>query len=272
VPGRELAAAILREMSSDTSRVNRLRFVLAVVGAMVAVAGFAGCGSSDAASTPTTTAARSTGTSAATSAASTMRTKRYCEVLLVQPGATGVSAEVYNTYPLNDCPADHWAAMDATAIAAAEGVPLAILNGPRYWLMNRVEKTDTADRVTKTFGGMAMIREASVAIGSLDAAGTPYVPHEVNRSTVFTFDRGETVYELHAPDGSTYVMQTWSQQVDPTLAEADLAGLGPRLQLPAGWSYGSRKLTTPLRIETTTTPAHVLQDDLRNSYSLEAGA
>ena len=261
-------------MSCDTHHARTLRVVVAAVGMLTAVAALAGCGSSDAASTASdaASASRSSGASVVTSApASTMRTKRYCEVLLVQPATTGVSAEVYNTYPLNDCPADQWAAMDAKAIATAEGVPLAILNGPRYWLMNRVTKVDAGDRVTKTFGGMAMIREASVAIGSLDAAGTPYVPHEVNRSTVFTFDRGETVYELHAPDGSTYVMQTWSQQVDPTLAEADLAGLGPRLQLPAGWSYGSRKLTTPLRIETTTTPAHVLQDDLRNSYSLETG-
>jgi hypothetical protein len=258
-------------MSSDTQRAKTLRVVL---GAMAAVATLAGCGSSDAASTspsPTTTSRPSGSSVATSSAANSMRTKRYCEVLLVQPAATGVTAEVYNTYPLNDCPADQWAAMDAKAIAAAEGVPLAILNGPRYWLMNRVTKVDAGDRVTKTFGGMAMIREASVAIGSLDTAGMPYVPHEVNRSTVFTFDRGETVYELRAPDGSTYVMQTWSQQVDPTLAEADLAGLASRLQLPAGWSYGSRKLTKPLRVETTMTPAHVLQDDLRNSYSLETG-
>lgn len=241
---------------------------------LVLAAALAGCGSSDAASTAESaaTVTRPSGPSVVTApAANVMRGKRYCEVLLVQPGANGVSAEVYNTYPLNDCPADQWAAMDATAIAAAEGVPLAILNGPRHWLMNRVEKIDAGDRVTKTFGGMAMIRQASVAIGSLDAAGTPYVPHEVSRSTVFTFDRGETVYELRAPDGSTYVMQTWSQQVDPTLDESGLATLGSRLALPTGWSYRPRVLTRPLRVETTTTPAHVLQDDLRNSYSLETG-
>ena len=59
-------------------------------------------------------------------------------------------------------------------------------------------------------------------------------------------------------------MQSWSQQVDPTLEEADLAALGARLQLPAGWSYAARKLTAPLRVVTTSTTAKVLQDELKN--------
>jgi hypothetical protein len=66
-------------------------------------------------------------------------------------------------------------------------------------------------------------------------------------------------------------MQTWSQIVDPDLSRADLATLGERLALPAGWTYRTRTLTTPLRIDTTTHAAQVLQDELANSYSLLAG-
>ncbi len=64
-------------------------------------------------------------------------------------------------------------------------------------------------------------------------------------------------------------MQSWSQQVDPTLEESDLASLGARLQLPAGWSYAARTLTAPLRVVTTSTTAKVVQDELKNSYSME---
>jgi hypothetical protein len=63
-------------------------------------------------------------------------------------------------------------------------------------------------------------------------------------------------------------MQTWSQVVDPTLSRADLAKLGDRLNLPAGWTYHSRVLPETLRVDTTTQAAEVLQDDLTNSYSL----
>jgi hypothetical protein len=62
-------------------------------------------------------------------------------------------------------------------------------------------------------------------------------------------------------------MQSWSQQVDPTLEESDLSGLGERLELPDGWTFRSLTLTEELRVETVEADAVVLQDDLRNSYS-----
>ena len=62
-------------------------------------------------------------------------------------------------------------------------------------------------------------------------------------------------------------MQSWSQQIDPTLTETGLAGIGPRQTMPEDWKYQSRKLTKPMQVVTTTTDAHVLQDDLMNSYS-----
>ena len=64
-------------------------------------------------------------------------------------------------------------------------------------------------------------------------------------------------------------MQTWSQVADPNLSRADLPGLAARLNLPDGWSYAPRVLTETLRVDTTTRPAQVTQDDLTNSYSLE---
>lgn len=66
--------------------------------------------------------------------------KRYGEVLLVEIGASGPQASVYNTFGLNDCPAQLWSALDAQAIASENGAAAALLNGPRYWLMNTIEK------------------------------------------------------------------------------------------------------------------------------------
>jgi hypothetical protein len=62
--------------------------------------------------------------------------KRYGEVLLVTPGEAGPQATVYNSFPLNDCPAQLWSALDAQAIAAEHNAAAALLNGPRYWLMS----------------------------------------------------------------------------------------------------------------------------------------
>ena len=99
----------------------------------------------------------------------------------------------------------------------------------------------------------------------------PYTANQVYRHSVSTFDAGEEVYELHDPALRRWVMQTWSQKVDPNLSRANLTGLGGRLSLPEGWTYQTRTLTNALRIDTTTHAAQILQDDLTNSYSLLAG-
>ena len=194
--------------------------------------------------------------------------KRYGEVLLVEVGDSGPQATVYNSFPLNDCPAELWSALDPQAIAKEHGAAAALLNGPRYWLMNDIEKHAEGPQERVTFGGIEMIKQATVQLSSMNPA--PYTVNEVTRNTVFVFNAGEEIYELIDPDGRRWVMQTWSQIVDPKLSRADLAGLGERLDLPAGWTYQTRTLTSPLRIDTTTHAAQVLQDDLTNSYSLLA--
>jgi hypothetical protein len=192
--------------------------------------------------------------------------KRYGEVLLVTPGEAGPQATVYNSFPLNDCPDELWSALDAQTIASENGAAAALLNGPRYWLMNAIEKEQQGPQIKKTFGGIEMIQQATVLLSSMNPS--PYSVNKVTRHTVFVFNAGEEVYELQDPHGHHWVMQTWSQVADPTLSRADLPKLGERLKLPDGWSYRPRVLTEDLRIDTTSRAAQVTQDDLTNSYSL----
>jgi hypothetical protein len=192
--------------------------------------------------------------------------QRYGEVLLVTPGEAGLQANVYNSFPLNDCPDELWSALDAQAIAAENSAAAALLNGPRYWLMNSIEKEQQMMQIRKTFGGIDMMLQATVLLSSMDPA--PYSVNKVTRHTVFVFDAGQDVYELQDPHGHRWVMQSWSQVVDPTLSRADLPGLADRLTLPEGWSYRTQRLTEELRVDTTSRAAQVTQDDLTNSYSL----
>lgn len=194
--------------------------------------------------------------------------KRYGEVLLVQLGQSGPAATVYNTFPLNDCPEELWSKIDAEAIARENDAQFALLNGPRYWLMSSIEKVAQDTPVTTTFGGIDMIRQATVQLSSLKPG--PYTVNTVARHAVFTFDAGREVYELIGPDGRSWVMQSYSQTVDPALSLADLPGLTRRLKLPDGWRYQPRTTDSPIRVDTSTRDAHVIQDDLQNSYSLRA--
>jgi len=191
---------------------------------------------------------------------------RYGEVLLVRMGDTGPEAAVYNSFPLNDCPAELWDSLNAEAIAKDNGAVAALLNGPRYWLMSGIEKHASGPQDTMSFGGIDMIQQAVVQLSSMNPA--PYSVNKVDRKAIFIFDAGRPVFELIDPEGKHWVMQTWSQTVDKNLSLDDLSDLAGRLHLPTGWSYQSRTLSSPLRVDTTARDTHVTQDDLANSYSL----
>jgi hypothetical protein len=194
--------------------------------------------------------------------------KRYGEVLLIRADPEGPKATVYNTFPLNDCPAELWDALDAEAIAQENGALGALLNGPRYWLMSHIAKKPGEPQPTTGFGGLDMIEQATVALPS--NIPVPYTTNLVDRRAVFTFDAGRPVFELVDPDGRRWVMQSYSQIADKSLTLDDLPELGSRLVPPEGWRYESRTLTAPLVVDTTTTMASVLQDELTNSYTLES--
>lgn len=194
--------------------------------------------------------------------------KRYGEVLLVTSTPSGPEAAVYNTFPLNDCPADLWNALDAQAIAAENGALAALLNGPRYWLMSSIGKRGRDTLEHKSFGDIEMLRQATVKLASMNPA--PYQVNRVNRKAIFTFDAGREIYELVDHDGRCWIMQTYSQTVDSSLSLTDLAGLGARLSLPAGWSYRPRSPESAIVVDTATEDASVTQDNFANSYSLQA--
>jgi hypothetical protein len=196
-----------------------------------------------------------------------MRGKRYCEVLLLSPTASGIEATVYNSFPMGDCPDDQWRELDGTAIAAEQGAALALLNGPRYWLMDAVER-DTSDVISAMFGDIEMNRYATVAITDPTTIGRSYSPQTVDRKSTFIFRAGQTIFQLTSDDGRRFVMQSWSQQVDATLGETGLVALGGQLDLPEGWTYEAVTLTADLVIGESGQPAQVLQDELLNSYSL----
>ena len=193
--------------------------------------------------------------------------KRYGEVLLVRTSAEGPEATVYNTFPLNDCPAELWDKLDAQAIARENHAVVALLNGPRYWLMSSIGKQGRDAQERKSFGGLEMMRQATVQLSSMNPA--PYHVNWVDRKAIFVFDAGREIYELIDPQDKRWVMQTYSQTVDRGLALEDLPALASRLSLPEGWRYAARTPSTPLRVDTTTTDACVTQDDLANSYSLQ---
>ena len=197
-----------------------------------------------------------------------LRNVRYGEVLLVTADDAGVfSAEVWNTLGLGDCPQDAWDELDAEAIAAERGALTALLNGPRYWTLDTIVNLDPdPDRSITTFGRVPMFRPATVVIGTEEPDQSPFVERHVARETIFRFRNGSEVYDLTAPDGRRFVMQSYTLMVDAGLTIDQLPGLGDRIGLPAGWTYAPRTLDADLDVHSADGIATIVQDELLNTY------
>ena len=196
------------------------------------------------------------------------RDTRYGEVIAAFHRDGRFEAEVYGTQLLNDCPPSLWDPLDASVIAAEMGALGVRLNGPRYWTLDGLgTKVEVVEPVLRDFGGLTMRRIAVVELGDSPVVSA-YTDNHVNRGAVFFFDAGAPVFELVAPDGAAYVMQSYCTVVDSTLTLDALPSLGERLDLPPGWSYRVRVLEEELVIDTSDHLATVLQDDLQNSYTL----
>ena len=63
-----------------------------------------------------------------------------------------------------------------------------------------------------------------------------------------------------------WVMQAYSQIVDPDLSYDDLQTLAKTLKLPPGWKYRVKVLDRDLTIKAVNGNAHIVQDDLENTY------
>jgi hypothetical protein len=205
-----------------------------------------------------------------TPASQAVRDARYCEILGGYLEGTGVRIDVYNTYGLNDCPEATWGSIDTAAVQKQLGAASVTLNGPRHWLMDSFTKSEFVDPTPVTLGGLEMRKAGVVNLTLAEAMGmqAPYVTRSVKRTTTWVYDAGKMVYELLDPTGQVFVMQSYSLQKDATLTQADLAKLGERLTLPAGWTYKAEKLAAELHVTAVGGVATVVQDELANTYQL----
>jgi hypothetical protein len=191
---------------------------------------------------------------------------RYCEIIALKGTPPTASATVWNTIGLNRCPPRWWKAFDAVKLAKELGATVVVLNGPRHFLMDSV--TANPGKV-RSFHGERLRRVATIPIRTAaDLKRAPYADRTIKRDNTWRWKRGRLVYELVAPGGDVYVMQAYSQIVDPKQRIGDLRSLGKRLALPEGWRYRVRRLRHGLAIGVEGGAATIVQDELQNTYQL----
>jgi hypothetical protein len=190
---------------------------------------------------------------------------RYCELLAVRIVDWALEAEVWGTQGLNDCPAEAWATVDPGEVRAELGAITVIVNGPRFGLADEGFFGEMPDTGIRLFGELEMQHVATLLLDLASVRRTPYDERNVERDSTFVFWSGSEIYQLTSPEGAAYTMISYAQFVDASLTEADLAGLGERLDLPEGWTYESRVLDADLQLRAIGLTT-VIQDELQNTY------
>jgi hypothetical protein len=84
-----------------------------------------------------------------------VRDRRYCEFFVVKRQGAGLTAGIYNTLGLNDCPQATWDAIDIAKVASQFGAIRVIRNGPRHFIMDRLASGDVT-KDTVDIQGLAM--------------------------------------------------------------------------------------------------------------------
>ena len=190
------------------------------------------------------------------------------ELFFMKGGSGHYESLVYNTTGLNQCPPEVFEAIDIEALAADMGCDKVWRNPRRFWMMDHLTVALVGE--PGEFGGLRFNFVARMQMPpgftpETGQSGVAYHPMQIRRVSTYEFLAGSAVFMLRSPDRMTYVMQTYTQHVDPNLTEADLPTLGDRLTLPEGWQFKTRTLDSNLTI-TTNGLAHIAADDLENMY------
>lgn len=198
-----------------------------------------------------------------------LRNSRYCELLAIQLSDQGFYGDVYNTFTLNDCPSSAWDEIDSTLLTQFQrelGALVLVKNGPRFWLMDEITAGQEQYGGTRAFNGIEMGYGPQVLFGAQPPEPSFYTERSVARDTVFHFRASSEIYELLAPLGKRYVMQSYASFVDSSLTIDGLPSLAKKIELPTGWRYKARQLEADLEVEDWQGIATVVQDELSNSY------
>jgi len=203
-----------------------------------------------------------------------LRAVRYCEVFLIagNPITKDLKAVFYNTSELNNaanpkdtCPAPLWAKVDAKALKKEYNVLGVFKNGPRGWANDWIELPVGTER---DFNGLKArwMGEVQLPKDFGKAGATFYKPTTVARKSQMGFLKGQPVFILDDPDGMPWVMQAYSNIVDPNLTYDDLQTLDQKLKPAPGWKYRVKVLDQDLTIKAVDGHARIVQDDLENTY------
>ena len=177
-------------------------------------------------------------------------------------------AHVYTAATFPVTPETHQQ-IDPERLARELEVDMCAVNSGRFWMMDEYEYTGSE---IMDFHGVAM-RWAGDMTGRRDDRPSSRVrtrPPSSTATPTGSFTRASRVYLLREPDGTAvWVLQEYTQDVDPTLTADNLDQLGAKYaDLPKGWTFETKILDDELSLDTSRAGgwAAIIRDELGCTY------
>ena len=197
----------------------------------------------------------------------------YCEITPVFGKPPNAMAQIYNSSGHGDrCPANEKAAINPTKLAAELGAEAVFINptpqtARRHWVMDEFWVYKVGETVD--FHGVQATWVASISPELMKGMRKgDFVPAEVHRENTYLYAKGRRVFLLHSPDGKTWVMLSYTTEVDTDLSLDQLSNLASKLKLPNGFRFEIKTLTRDLSIDMRNANGltHIIRDNLHDIY------
>ena len=176
-------------------------------------------------------------------------------------------AHVYTAATFPVTPETH-KQIDPERLARELEVDMCAVNSGRFWMMDEYEYTGSD---IMNFHGVEM-RWAGDMTGAEMIAQfkSPYSPSLIYRNTDWIWHAGNPVYLLREPDdAAVWVLQEFTQEVDPTFEADNLDQLGAKYKnLPEGWTFETKVLDEELSLDTSRAGgwAAIVRDEFGCTY------
>lgn len=168
----------------------------------------------------------------------------------------------YSSYGYGPCDQKAFESLTLPTIAAS----LATLDKKPYFIlkggMNHTTASSVTIGLTKPFMEIGVLKFSLIAETILPLntlltsptlvkqgfTATPYVEYPSIEKSYYFWAPGSEIYELADPNGTPYVMTSYSSQFDPNVKIQDLKKLPSVLTLPPGWTFRISTLDKVLQI------------------------
>jgi hypothetical protein len=212
------------------------------------------------------------------------RGKAFYEILFMNrlPNGGGIG-HYYNSLgndleASNDVMDARFRALNADTLKKEYGSDTVLFNGPRRLVANGITAMAWDSCKERVFATIPMRVFGIFEAPDLSKAVSGLPSYKVlvsKRSNTFSFNAGETVYELITPEGAVYTMFSLSLKDDPNNTIENLPTLSKRLNLPKGWKFRSRKLDKGMTLTSaadSNPPNTIVLDQFEDNYQYNAAA